>query len=695
MSLYQPFYPETFYSIWEFLSLKHIASESTNFLCVLREHHFGSVESLMLFNEKNHQMYQYNNYHVWTVGNEMFDNLNNYYNLLVPKINYLDQSYNIVFLTTTKNLLQYDFIMIDCIHKFKNINTWNTEELDLQSCLFYLLYTIKNLKKNGSILIKLMFNISSSWSIIFDMLYVHFKEYTFFRPKCINPLNPEIYLFLNKYDPKKFNPVLTNFLKKLYQQHTWQIFKINFKGHTENPIFKKFTEETNKWVEIASSVLDNYDNPKENTNKNLDDWHKSYDLMQIKHLTYDFDNSFKIENISTCANKYTLRPINPLGLYNMTFYKKLIQKRSELNYFKRVMDTKPSQIFLNNRRYIDSAELITWEELTSSVDMSKFLKNVLRTEYNAEMVTNAWIKMYEMLNMFPDIIKPSQNAITDSNSSFKSFHLCEAPGAFICSLNHYLSTIYPKINHDWYAQSLNPCLNYQALDDHYGLIKKYPNRWIFGDPKKDNSGDITHSQIIKFYANHASLTEIDFMTADAGIQCEPKKLNEQESCLGKINMGQIICILACLPVGKNAVFKTFLPMTEPLTISMIYLTTHLFEKVDIIKSPSSSCTNSEIYVMLRSYKGISKNILELLYILLDDPKITSKTLLFPEIDRGFFKSYMHSITSFVDRQIRALSKYYYSYYHCVGNDCSIDDFIKKWFEKNKITPLKTLLVTYN
>src|SRR5207253_9997924 len=126
-------------------------------------------------------------------------------------------------------------------------------------------------------------------------------------------------------------------------------------------------------------------------------------------------------------------------------------------------------------------------------------------------------------------------------------------------LNHFLSNKNQKL--DWYAQTLKPTSTGQesdaALEDHFGLIANYPNRWLFGDSGSDCSGDITHSEIIKYYVSHPFLQKIDFMTADAGLQCDPTELNEQEAYLGKINMGQIICILACLPVKKSAIFKTF------------------------------------------------------------------------------------------------------------------------------------------
>lgn len=70
----------------------------------------------------------------------------------------------------------------------------------------------------------------------------------------------------------------------------------------------------------------------------------------------------------------------------------------------------------------------------------------MRTQMHAELGTQAWCKFHEVLGTFPKL--------TDikSNNSLQTVHLCEAPGAFIASLNHFLSTrgmyvpVVPKYN---------------------------------------------------------------------------------------------------------------------------------------------------------------------------------------------------------------------------------------------------------
>lgn len=698
MSLYQPFYQETFYAIWEFLQMKHINLESKYFLHIGREERLGTMEAIIFYHEKYQHTYQYNNYHIWITGKEMFDILNNEYNIICPKNNFLGQAYKIKFMKSTSELVKYHFISIDCIHLFENIFQWNEEEMDLHATLFYLLTALEHLEIGGAMLIRLNMISSKSWAIIFDIVYYFFKEHTFFRPSTLNPFNSEIYLFLNKYESKtSFNSVFTNtinnkILKNLYRQHIYIEFYLNVDCDLNNPIYQKYLIEINLWTKKLTKILENFSSYKIPTKDYVSDWHASNDLKQIKHLSNMFDDKPSKQIFKTSAKNFTLKPTVPKILYNMQFYRKLIQKRAELNYYKRVMDTKPSQIFSENRYHNNRGYLLTYEQLSNQIDVYRDLKHILKKQYNTEMMTNAWVKMYEMLNMFPDLI-PSETIV-------KTFHLCEAPGAFISALNHIVSNRNQKL--DWYAQTLKPTINENttndALEDHFGLIASYPNRWLFGDKNIDESGDITHSAIIKFYASNPNLKNIDFMTADAGLQCDPTELNEQEAFLGKINMGQIICILACLSIGKSAIFKTFLPMSEPLTISMMYLVTHLFTEVTITKPNTSHHSNSEVYIILQKYKGINESVLEMLYMMLDDPKITSKSLLFSMIDMTFFGSYMSNIGLFIDRQIQSLNRNYYYYYHYDQIDNlkeTIDKSIDIWLSLNPIFILKNKLLTDN
>jgi len=698
LSLYQPFYPETFFQMYDFLSMGHLSAKipAQNILHIGRENRLGSLEAMLLYGEKNQQTYLDNTYHAWLSGNESYDPINRTYKLSTPPINYLAQAYKLTFLKSISDddpqseLILYDFVSIDVNHTFDSIFKWNEEELDLHANLFYLLKVIKHLKKSASVVIKINLIGSTGWNFLIDIAVRFFSEHVFVRPTTTHPLNSEIYLYLNNFNPSKaktFPLIFDTICMNLYRQKYHQIFFLNWIDDTNIGI-DKYLAEVDKWIGLTNRFIDNVTETR--PLQKCEILLKKLDLVSVRELTNTFEPKVSIGSIRIpSTTKFKIKPYVPDNLYVTTSYQKLIKYKAKLNYYKRVMDTKPSKIFNETRFHVrDGTNLITWEHLTDKTDLYKNLRFILKKQYGIELMTNAWIKMFEMLNFVPDLVSGVSPV-----SALKSFHLCEAPGAFISALNYYLAG--KSIDQwEWYAQTLKKInTNDVALDDHYNLIKLYPNNWIFGD-KTDNSGDITHSAIIKSYAKNKLLQNIDFMTADAGIPISPNELNEQETKLAKINMGQIICILACLSKGKNAIFKTFLPMTEPLTVSMMYLLSHLFESVSMIKPIGSHGCNSEIYVVLKNYKLINKSDLNILYDLLDDHHITSKSVLFETIDKLFLESYTECVSMLTERQIRALSRNYYYYYNYDKiNELqgSIEQYTNQWFATNPVSDPKKLL----
>ena len=106
---------------------------------------------------------------------------------------------------------------------------------------------------------------------------------------------------------------------------------------------------------------------------------------------------------------------------------------------------------------------------------------------------------------------------TNRKGIFKSFHICEAPGAFISCINHYIHTKTQYNSYEWKSQSLKPKGSKSKKDtigDTYGFMKKYPNHWDFGI---DDTGDITNIENIKYYAKMAKEMNINLMTSDCGL----------------------------------------------------------------------------------------------------------------------------------------------------------------------------------
>lgn len=64
-------------------------------------------------------------------------------------------------------------------------------------------------------------------------------------------------------------------------------------------------------------------------------------------------------------------------------------------------------------------------------DVAKFVSK----ELGAELCTQAWCKIHEVFGTFPEILLGHGKT---ELYQLNTVHLCEAPGAFVASLNHFL-----------------------------------------------------------------------------------------------------------------------------------------------------------------------------------------------------------------------------------------------------------------
>ena len=351
LSLYQPFYPETFYGMYDFLSQGHNNSKTPqHILHIGRETKFGSLEAIMLYLEKNQQTYQYNTYYAWLSGGETYAKLDFECDCQIPKINYLDQAFKLTFINSTKELTLYDFVSIDATHTFDSIFKWLEEELDLHANLFYFLTIIQHLKKSSSVIIKMNLIGKKSWGHLFEVANKFFSEYSFFRSDVVHPLNPEIYLYLSGFRSDVKITLLDTVLMNLYRHKIHKTLYLN--SDTEkNNIMDRYQFEVTKWIGLTSKVVDNIKN---NTFPSFDqkctDWLSNVNLTQIKQLTNTLELKATKCVLNTLSDKkIKLKPMLPDELYRNNYYRRLIKKRSELNHYKRVMDTKPSRIFTETK----------------------------------------------------------------------------------------------------------------------------------------------------------------------------------------------------------------------------------------------------------------------------------------------------------------------------------------------------------
>lgn len=186
-------------------------------------------------------------------------------------------------------------------------------------------------------------------------------------------------------------------------------------------------------------------------------------------------------------------------------------------------------------------------------------------------LTNAGTKIAELVSMFPDVFDSRVN---------ETFLVGELPGSFVATLME----IYGK-KFSWTAQSL---VGGSALDDKYGFVKRFPERWDFG-PKTYN-GDITNEKLQKYYMKNY-MGKVALFISDIGTDGDDRQKSNAFLYTASAKLA-----IRVLKTGGAAVLKTFGLMRRELVETTVLLMKH-FEDVYVAKPVSSSPFNLEVYVI--------------------------------------------------------------------------------------------------
>lgn len=241
------------------------------------------------------------------------------------------------------------------------------------------------------------------------------------------------------------------------------------------------------------------------------------------------------------------------------------------------------------------------------------LKNELSTKYNAQNVTNAWLKCMEMLQD-TDL----KTALLSLNKNvFNVFCNAEFPGSFLFAINHYLNTNGKKMN--WLISSYlsqNDENNLGLLQDSYSLRENYPQNVIVGEiivTDKNgesnvhwNDGDLTNPHMPGILQELVvlNLGKVDLYTSDGGVDVS-SDYNKQEISLISLKYGEAKTGILTLNEGGFMILKLFTFFT-PFMKSLIYSLTDCFEKFKLLKPYTSSPINSEVYFIGMRFKNNSK-----------------------------------------------------------------------------------------
>ncbi|KAL6737491.1 hypothetical protein Aduo_011129 [Ancylostoma duodenale] len=93
----------------------------------------------------------------------------------------------------------------------------------------------------------------------------------------------------------------------------------------------------------------------------------------------------------------------------------------------------------------DDDGLRRWRLHTQNTHPLSMAPKLLREQYNCPGTSQAYCKFLEILRRYR-LVHPTLGQL-------RSFHLCEAPGHFVSSLDRFLCTFYPKKEWFWEANS--------------------------------------------------------------------------------------------------------------------------------------------------------------------------------------------------------------------------------------------------
>lgn len=222
-------------------------------------------------------------------------------------------------------------------------------------------------------------------------------------------------------------------------------------------------------------------------------------------------------------------------------------------------------------------------------------RGLISQKYGGEIVSNAWLKMYELLGFCHQHLAALE--ASKRRVGFHTLHLAEAPGNFVLATNHYLTKL-PKLANEWVwtANSYREITdNGGYLGDSYGLIRDYPANWYWGP---DVNGDITSPAFIRdlSYRNKVQLVSSD-------VKYVPKNsagsidyhLEEQQN--QAVQYGHMLSAWAVLDKAPSvAILKEFSHCTAS-SVARLYLMCCAFDQVYVTKPMSSRDLNSETYIV--------------------------------------------------------------------------------------------------
>jgi 23S rRNA U2552 (ribose-2'-O)-methylase RlmE/FtsJ len=565
------------------------------------------------------------------ISNEIFNNNLSKYNNRFSKNN----SSNIIVLDNISNLSlmlppckKYNFLILDNFNPNNELYTYDyfsTKSviygslLIIESLLIHIKIILKNLSDNGECIItsRIPYIYNKSYIDLIYFISTYFKSFNFEKlilnnhytylivckgfkgssPKDIELITSVYDKFKNIYpeniNKSSLNDLLKNTVISIFDVKNTKQYKSFVKSVSE--FYNLLIQEINNTIDEATYLQ----NEIELGNKTLEEYYSNKYLADTINLGRLLD----IELLPRLQEKVFHDNFGKSILRNMFSYDNYIwYKFKKHNYPKFHININLDidlESFVNIPHQfnlatilIDTRNVNDYNNIKKQVRYyEKTLTKYIETNFvHNRKISRAFLKSYEIIE--------TCGLISPTLKTFNSFSICEAPGAFILAVNHYVKTKTDIETFTWTAQTLNPKTKFQGkcgLGDDFKLMRKYPKQWDFG-PKK--TGDVTDLNNIRYYRETYKDKNLHLVTGDCGLalfgNLDPDLLGD------KLHVAQIIIMLSILKRGGNFVLKMYLPSSEPIYLSLFYLLYTRFKSFEIYKTFQNSWS-AEFYIIGKSY----------------------------------------------------------------------------------------------
>lgn len=433
-----------------------------------------------------------------------------------------------------------------------------------------------------------------------------------------------------------------------------------------------------------------------------------------------------VTGINQRAGDLHLKPLpNNMPMNAKTEFPEYFWEIDELQSLKQALNKAKSQ--MNPIQLHDADRFHRFQQEYRGYDLLKGSRGILVREYGAEVVTNAWLKMYEMARFLePTWARIEKTKTREHSARLNTLMIAEAPGNFIVAMNHYLQMEHRTIHWDWLANSYrDPVVTKPAerpqgkfreqgkassnpgetgyLGDKYGLMSGFPDRWLYGP---DCDGDITSVNNIRgFQASMAvrgwSEGRADLVTSDVKYVPDPPNYDEEELTNRAVQTGHFIASLACLKPKGAAVLKEFSHL-EGSSVAQLYMAGFFFQSVRVLKPRTSKGPNSETYLLLEGFKGITDDQLQRFYTYMTYIRFMNFSqvngcpamLQLDHVPTKFIKRVVEMQTALVEEQIQELKQMMAAYeeykrgnFDQAGAVKASSKLVADWIKSTGVKPL--------